>query len=77
MNLHFETEGTKNFQKFNEVSRGDIFLNKCHDAFVKTNYISGFLGVYNCVRLFDGEPTWFYDDEMVIIPDDYNVKIFY
>lgn len=73
MNYSIKLKGTENSQKFSEVACGEVFI--INEAYIKMHSITGFLGGYNSIRIIDGEPKWFSDDKVVVVPDDSKLNI--
>lgn len=73
MNYNIKSKGTENSQKFSEVTCGEVFIDS--KAYMKIRCITGFLGGYNSIRIIDGEPKWFSDDKVVVVPDDSKLNI--
>lgn len=75
--MNFTVKENNNVQPFGKLSVGDLFLSKDKEPYIKTVDVSDdYCGdVYNCIGLGTGYGWKFREDEKVIVPSSYELKI--
>lgn len=74
MNVHFTNNTTT--ATFYDLSNGDLFVAN-DEAFIKVEpfHLLGESMMYNAINLEDGSPVVMFEDEVVIIPTEAELKI--
>ena len=75
--MNFTVKENSNIQPFGKLSVGDLFLSKDKEPCIKIVDVSDdcYGDVYNCITLGTGNGWKFREDEEVIVPSSYELKI--
>lgn len=76
--MKFTTVENSKIRRFDRLSIGDLFLSKDKQLpFIKTVDVTYYGDVYNCIDLGTGSGWNFQGTEEVVVPNNYELKIFF
>lgn len=74
--MKFVVKENSAVRQFGKLSIGDLFLSKDKKPFIKIAEVFDCGNMYNCIEVDTGNGWIFREDEEVIIPSSYELKIF-